>query len=167
VGFQTSSALIENNPPRSAPRLSPARRDYTPCGTSFPFNHGLTVAISSVHTHPSRTDFPTSPRRHHSPAENLGCTLEPMTGGRAPPRESIHPSSAYHSLSSLSTPVLYCSTLYTVSHTPLRCDCSRSVKPLSTSPRISFPMHLITLVGLARPLLTPILPAPDPCQFAC
>lgn len=130
MGFQTSSALIENNPPRSAPASSPARRDYTPCGTSFPFNHGLTVAISSVHTpFPHRLS-------HQSPGDtinrrkNLGFTLEPMTGGRAPPCEndsSLHfPLSP--SLIALHT-VLYCSTLYTVSHTPLRCDCSRSVNP--------------------------------------
>jgi len=124
----TSSALIENNPPRSAPASSPARRDYTPCGTSFPFNHGLTVAISSVHTpFPHRLSHQ---RRHHHQRKNLGFTLERMTGGRAPPRETIHHSiSPYHPPSSPSTPYFIVSLCTTVSHTSLRCDCSRSVNP--------------------------------------
>jgi hypothetical protein len=127
-GLPTSSALIENNPPRSAPaQVQPgetirhtalashsimgSRLPFPPC--THPFPHRLSHQVQAT----------------PSPAENLGFTLEPMTGGRAPPCETIHPSSPLPpSLIALHT-VLYCSTLYTVSHPPSRCDCSRSVNP--------------------------------------
>jgi hypothetical protein len=119
-----------------------------------------------VHTHqqpylapPSRTH---QPRRHHHQRKIWGLRLNHDERAGSALRVDSSLTCLPPSLVALHT-LLYYSTLYTVSHAPLRCDCSLSVNPITPPDLLSDAPD--TLVGLARLLLTSILPAPDPCPI--
>jgi hypothetical protein len=172
VGLPTSSALIENNPPpisarfKSSPGVTirhAALASHSIMGPRLlfpPCTH-----TSSVPSTPSRTDFPTTPGDTFTSGKS---GVSRLNHDRRAGTASIHPSSAYHPLLSPSTPVLYGALLFHFITLSVTLLCTTTVRGLST---LSAPPDLLSdapdaLVGLAWPLLTPILPAPDPCQFA-